>query len=50
MLQHYGVAIDFHEKLLIYEVKNATRRCTRRSVGGVIMLEVTSYIRRVENK
>jgi hypothetical protein len=50
MLQHYGVAIAFHEKLLIYEVNNATSRCTRRFVGGVIILEVTSNIRRDENK
>ena len=50
MLQHYGVATDFHEKVLIYEVNNATSRCTRRFVGGVIMLEITSNIRPVENK
>ena len=50
MLQHYGVAIDIHEKLLIYEVNSAKRRFTLRFVGGVIMLEVTSNIRRVENK
>jgi hypothetical protein len=41
MLQHYAVAIDFHEKLLIYEVSSETTRCVRRFVDGVIMLEVT---------
>jgi hypothetical protein len=50
MLQHYGFAIDFHEKLLIYEMNSATRRRTRRFVGGVIMLQLTSNTLRVENK